>query len=508
MTIWMGDNSAKGVEFPNEFDRRRIAGYPLLQMLREGDHALAFKHVQAEIEKNQSSSGIAVADYVPVNLLGRLSERTADALFLDPPAIQAEENVEVTKLLEEKMRQGLTILMRDAVDDLTVYGNVGIKAYGTGKDTQVDTVHPSILFRGEDYFPWYQNNNEDIRKTKAPVIATPVNKGGVYYIVFEVHEPGEVIYRAYEWLLASSSRSKVISFALEGELGNEVEVSQIINSKVTDYKTTIDEPTLWILKNKKYRESSFWGGSDYTKDLQALQDSINHQFSALQAHSDELLKGGHLILDETMKAMLSQQAVGANRTTADFGRNPRSLSSPSKGMMSDSLDIIYESSQTSGMTRHVARSSQYEGAFKNMELQLALFERITGVSIEELFGKATAPESGKALRIKKQPEIARFKGKRLIFSGPFIEVLTAAIKLMGKGDIIPSVRWAELYPLTEEEKTDIAVKQVGGKTLASHKKAIALAQNISAEDAEKEVEQINKEEPAPGFPSYSPFGGK
>lgn len=492
-------------EFPTPSDRARIAGYSALRLLRSGDHDEVFARVQALLESHEYESQRqkwAALTYIAANLLGLLSSSTAEDLFLDSPDIQFDENEAAQATFDEiRETSHLDLLMLDAVDRASADGDLVLKVYPDGNGSaMIDTVDPSIVFRGEDYFDEYAAQNRDPRRSIAPFVAEPLLVGKRWCVHLEIHEPGLVIHRLYEWRVRSEL-GREPSFADEGTLGQQLDPSDL---RVDDYETGLDSPTLWVCRNDA-GTSPFWGRSDYTKPLQQLQDAINHHLSTLVEHGERLMAGGTYVLPSDARAeiLMQGQTYGVSGDQQrDYGR--RGLGDGTLPTMRRRLlDIRFEDNTNHGITRYVGETPHYEGAFKLLEGLVGLFERISGLTIDGLFERQAVPESGRAMRLQRMRDQRRVARKQIRYASAFSEAALFAVRLAGvQADQPPSWAWSDPWPITDEERAQLLAIRTANKPTLSVESALQRFDGLTAEQAQAEGQALAVESHSTGVTTF------
>ena len=494
--VWQDRDTLQGVieAFPSEYDRARIANYLTNRLIRHGHHEEVFPLVQRELDAGalaNEQKKWAGLTYVPVNVCGQLSKANAEDLFLDPPALSfgtdEQANALATAWTEVAERSSWHAMVMDEIDGASVNGDAAFKLYvrdGTG--VVIDPVDISLVFRGEDYAPEYAAAQPDRRITRYPLVATPIKHGEEWYVLLEVHEPGRVVYRAYRWLV-SCPPERDPSFADEGELAERVELDAI-GVTFADYEEpALSDPSLLIVHND-HGEHAFWGASDYTRDVKAHQDSINHLFSILIEHGDRLIKGGIAVLPEEMRADVTTAAVSLGGTTGkDYGR--RSIAGGSTATMV-LPDVVFEHAQNLGLSRFISIAPQYEGAMKVLEGVWATFERLTGLTLDPLFTHAKAPESGRAMRLARYRDNRRIARRQIRWQEAVTKLPQMALALLGVQIPRPSVTWADSVKLSDQEKAEIIVARTAGKATLSIESALERYDGLTQEQSQAEAKRI------------------
>ena len=312
-----------GVEFPNEQDRRRVMELATNNALWHGDHEPHYTAIPAglsEAETKALQRKWAGLNYLTLNVLGLSSEEYAEALTNDTIAVVTDTGDEQAQDIADASHWNVTIT--DMVEQASALGEMCIKVYrDEDGEVIIDDVHPSNVMCGESYFSEYRALVTDPREMAVPMAVEIINDGLKHYLLFEIHEPGEVIYRAYEWKVRKDLLGgREPTFADKVVIGAQVDVMDLPISVPSDYDTGLDVPTLFVVKNAG---KSKRGRSDYSPDVVKLQGEINHQLSQIAQHFEELISGGTLVLSSKARAMVMMRGHDNNhaQTAKDFGRN-------------------------------------------------------------------------------------------------------------------------------------------------------------------------------------------
>ena len=491
--IWQDDMTA-GMEFPNATDRARVKRIQDNRMLWQAKHEEVFTRIATglSLEEQQAvKQHWAGLKYVCVNLLGLLSRDTAEHLSLEPSTITGEESQDNIDTIRDESMWDSTLA--DYIEECSALGEIGLKVY----DGKIDSVSPDLLFRGEDYFSFYADQNIDPRKTIAPMAVSIMSRGDDHYVLFEIHEAGYVIWRAYQWNVEGSHPT----FADKGTLGREVDPKALVPmleqagaNRVIE--TGIDEPTLMIVQNEPCPEDRRHGRSDYTTDLKDLQGEFEDKLSVTLRHFHELVNGGITILPTEAQAMVQRRGGKTKKTGTDFGRGSNK-GDTMPTIDSAELNVIFEDAQSRNTTRHVARASQYEGGLQSLQLIISCFETVSNMTIDNLLTENAAPESGRAMRLARYNDIKRVKRKAMRLARKFAHVYELALMLEKIEQRVTYV-FPEPYPLEEMEKIE-AVERATQKPFMTVETALTRIMNWSTEAAENEASELRGEQHAAGF---------
>jgi len=354
----------------------------------------------------------------------------------------------------------------------------------------IDRVHPSKVFAAEDYFEEYQQFVVDPRKVAVPMVVSRHNVDGKWYVLMEIHEPGEVVYRAFEWLLQHNISGKAPSFADKGALGSQAD-AQRFDAMAVDYETYVQEPTLVIALNAGEGPR---GVSDYTRDMRVLQGEINNEVSQIAQHFEELISGGTLVLGRDAKAMiLNRDRKQTSIKVKDFGRgNTGEGTLPA--INGNETNIIFEGSENKGITRHVSRPVQFEGAFSSLQGFISMFEARSGIRVKRLFDQQQAPESGRAMRLQYKQFVAKAKRKGVRFAEYLEKLWNLALMVAGDSEADVTITFSDPLPLSLFEKLEIGTALAGGQAIMPRKRILTLVFGMDEATADEVLQELEQEE--------------
>jgi hypothetical protein len=87
---------------------------------------------------------------------------------------------------------------------------------------------------------------------------------------------------------------------------------------------------------------------------------------------------------------------------------------------------------------------------------------------------------------------------------PLQELLRRALKFSGVDADAPRIKWADPFPLGDDERADIIEKRTGGKATLSRETTLQNFDGMSPEEAQEEVKRIEGEE---AYGPDRPFAG-
>jgi hypothetical protein len=274
----------------------------------------------------------------------------------------------------------------------------------------------------------------------------------------------------------------------KGALGRQVELDVLGINDLADYDTGLDEPTLVLLMNEPDQSDPRRGRSDYTIDAVELQKQFSEKLSVLLRHFRELVNGGILQLPiEAQSMAVRRSPKNAVRKPSDFGRNAEA-GRDQIAISPDELEAIFTDGSNSDSVKFHARTPQYEGGLRSLQLVLAAFERVTGCTLDSVIEQAAAPESGRAMRMSRIRDRKRVLRKHQRYARPLAHIYELALAMMGVAARV-SYEFPDPFPMGEDERAELANIRVGGPTL-SLESALERYFDHTAEEAEAEAERI------------------
>jgi hypothetical protein len=265
---------------------------------------------------------------------------------------------------------------------------------------------------------------------------------------------------------------------------------------LADYATGLKVPSLWIVHNDK-GEHPFWGATDYTPTLQALQDVLNYVLALISRHADALTVGGHLVMPLEMQAEIQNLSPTNSQGSSDFGRrNYGAGALPSVKLKA--LEVIYEHSGNAGVTRYISRAPAVDAILRVVELYLGLFERSAGITFDRLWD-AVAPESGRALRLMRQRDALRIARKCVRLTEPLEDALAAALQMDAGIAEDVSIGWQDPFPLTDTDRAELLAIRTGNKPTLSRLTGLQAFGGMTEDDAAEEVARLEAEEKMAGM---------
>lgn len=464
---------AVGEVFPPQAHFERISRYKINKKLFNGYHSDVFK-------KNMSMEGRAKELlYVSVNLAGAICKKSADFLFGEDLKVlagngsQTQEQLAFDRFYEENH---LNILLYESALSNAYKGDSFIKVrygqeYAGELPPEIDA--PRVLIENINPEYVYPETTEwDKNKIKAYHIAIPVHNDELdeWTLKVESHYAGSIIYCDYLISpLYHNADYEVERFTINGVVKGS---TKIVN-------TGINMPLVVHIPNTGTVEG--WEGKDDLTEHHALFDEINNRLSQisdiLDKHANPALAvpAGLLAEDEHGNASFR---VATDKVFEVMGKE----------------DII---------PQYITWSSNLNESFSELDRLVDLLLMSAEVP-PVVLGKDTGTSGTGSMAIKWQMNslLAKVNRKRQYYAKGIKQVFYIAQKLEEVLEIadykltIPNLQFQDGLPKDDTEQANImAIRTNGAKTM-SQKTAIMLLNGMTEEQAEQEIERINKENEA------------
>lgn len=456
-------NNENPLIFPKQHDRARLEKYRHFDQLYDGDHYEAFNQkTTGDFNKQYKKLRYLVANYAAL-----ISKVMADMQFGETIIVDTKEkaNAEyLTSLIHENE------LMNQGYESAIINSRRGDDVFKIriGKRNPLDLeAKPEIIIEqvGADiYFP--QFDSKAARNVAVQdVIATQFSQGGKTYLHKETHQPGKIYHEVYQY---DPRMGQIIS--------NE-DVTQF--GYVPEELTKINRSLVFHIPN--FRDGKFFGPSDY-KDLESLFFALNNRLTKtdniLDKHSDPILAVPPGVIDEDGK------------------------------VKKESLGMFEVDNENPGFNKpeYIVWNANLEAAFKEIDKLVELLFMMSEIAPATMGAdKNGQAESGRALKFKLLATIRKRNRKMAYYDMAFKNMLKTAMELSLAWGIptldgnkpvsveIPTIKWPDGVANDEVEMTDVEVARVDAG-LQSKKDAIARLDDISPEQAEEKLKEIEDEQ--------------
>lgn len=448
--------------FPKKADKARLEKYLFYDKLYESNHFDAF---QIRGEKSFSAH-YARLRYINANFAGLISRVMADMLFGENLVIDVEDsrNQDFIDGLKESNHL-VTQLYESELVNSRKGDDVFIIRVGQRNTAVIDSEAEIIIEQlgPEYYFPQFDNKSAKY-VVNQDVIAHEFKEGGKWYIHKEIHTPGTIINEVYSY---DKDQQKTISPENPAKFGyKEQEETGVKRSLVFHIPNVRDG-------------SIFWGTSDY-RDLITLFFAINNRLTKtdniLDKHSDPILAVPSGVLDEN--GNINKSAIGMFEMDNETGQKPE----------------------------YIVWNANLEAAEKQLDRLTELLMIVAEMAPDSLGldnKNGGVAESGRALKFKLLATIRKRNRKKIYYDQAIKDMLTVCQELSAVHGITingkriseperPTIDWGTgiMRDETEEITNEIQRIDAGISTRAD---AIARLDNKTPDEAQKKVEEIDKE---------------
>lgn len=461
----------EGEQFPPKSERDRLEMYDKNRKLFECEHSEVYAESFRRIERVIGNFQEIVSYPVIINYQKLISLKIADLLLGEAPRIVAgESGSKEQKSVDQIMEQ--TDLLNTGYEgslDVSRCGDGVLMVTKEGNHGQIDVTHPSIWF--PVVYP------ENIKRTKFHVLAWVVESGSennrTYILNVQVHEKGRYENRKYNlektiggYIIKSLIDSSFVSTGL-----NDFAIVQIPNIMTSDRIHGIDD----------YR--------DIDSIISELLVRIGQISRILDKHAQPTVVGPATALEHDPSSGEYYLKMG---------------------------NFLQRDSKDAPEINYLTWDGQLESNFKMIE-QLVNFLH----AISEMGGKFLGDDnidggalSGTALRFKMISPLAKAKRISNRFKTALKKAIVLCSQLGGEGIVdltnTPiSITFMDGLPNDPREEAEIMQIRTGTKPTMSVKRALKVYDNMSEEDAEFELAEIQDEESAanPMVSMSTPFNG-
>lgn len=463
------DLFVKGEYFPLTDHEERIQRYIRNEKLARGNHADIFKETA---NKNEF--------YISANFAGLISRKSADFLFGEVPVISSGKDnesaeqesldriTELNRLNRLNYQQALTsAVMGDTFYKIRFgqeYGSAFPESYDPRR-VLVEAVDPRKVYP--------QTSPFDKSKIVAYHVAEPVRTVGTddWILYVESHYAGKIIYRQFEIDVFRTDRFGTVElFKISDELPEGYE----------EQLTGVPVPLVVHIAN--YSDGLDWQGQDDITEHLALFDEINNRLSQigsiLDKHADPAIAVPTGLLQEDGEGNTFFQ-VAVNKVFEVMGKD----------------DII---------PQYITNANpQLEQAFKELEVLLDFLLSTTEIPavVIGLKDSGTSGNSGLSIKWRMNSLLAKINRKRQFFEDGLKRVYMIAQMLEQYADpslprhevVVPQIKFNDGLPQDDTEIANrMAIRTNGSQTL-SRMTALMVMDGLSEEQAQAELDRIDKE---------------
>lgn len=462
----------KGQPWPPKSELGRLDTYARNLQLFNGEHAIVYEEAFKRIERVIGNFEDVVSYPVIINFQKKISIKTADFLWVEPPKItcgdaKGPEQIAVDTICANS---DLVNMGYENTIDISRYGDGVMLVYKDGDKGIIDVTQPSIWYLVVDaknikrvlyhVLAWLTEEEKDGGQTKKTLNV-------------QIHEKGRFTEKV---------------FAIEQGAGQEATGDVIGDLIATPRVEQTGLSDFAVLQASNIMTSDRCYGYDDYLDVDSIVSEILIRISqvsrVLDKHASPSVQGPASALEKDPATGLWQLKMGNY-----FAMNDK-----------DDAPVSY-----------VTWNGQLQASFTQIEKLINILAVMSemGSAIFDNAENTGQAASGTALRLRYMSLLSKVKRLSLRYS----PVITNAIKLcseLGGKDIIKltdadiSITWNDGLPNDEKEAAEIMKTRTGGKATISQKDAIMALGGLSEDKANEVYDRILEEESAA---APAPLGG-
>jgi hypothetical protein len=427
--------------------------------------------------------------YVTTNLAGLIAKKSADFLFGENALYSAggkDDSPEQEKLDEWVKENDLHITNYESALSNAYRGDSFYKVrwgqeHGGLVQKELDPFRVIIEAQNAEFvFPETYPN--DSTRVMAYHIAIPSEVAGTdgeeWLLDVESHYPNRIVYRKFRMNPIEETIEGVTSWRIYAEIGEPREVI-----------TNVPFPLVIHVPN--YSTDDSWEGIDDLTELRGLFSELNTRLSQiseiLSKHADPamIVPQGTLVEDENGQPVYR---VG--------------------------VDKVFEVMTGELEPKYLTWNGQLEFAFREVEkiLDLILMKAEIPAVALGVGDAGTSGASGLAIKWRLNSLLAKINRKRQYYDKALKRIFTIAqILEMDRRTTVdfkpfaPVIKFQDGLPKDEMEQATIMQIRTGGKATISQKRAIMELENISDEQAQQILDELEEETLASGLASMDAF---
>lgn len=459
-----------GAKWPPESELPRLLRYEDNRRLFENEHADVYADSFKRIERVIGNFNQVVSYATVVNFQKKISLKTADFLWIEPPKIKAGEDESPEQLAVQAIidRSDLYNIGYMNTLDVSRFGDGLLLVYKEGSLGRIDVTQPNIWFKVVDPV--------NIQRPLYHVLATASGKKGEKRTLHvQIHSRGSYEERQYQLLDGVG----------QGRTGEHLGpfVTKTVPTGLSDF-AVIQIPNI-ITSDRCY-------GIDDYNDVDSIVSEILIRLAqiskVLDKHADPSVQGPLAALEKDPVTGQWKLKLGNYFARADKEDPP---------------------------VEYVTWNGQLEASFKQVEKLIELLAVISEMGTA-VFGNAEntgQAASGTALRLRYVSLLAKIKRVSLRYTPALVKAIKLCSELGGPvlSKAAINVVWQDGLPNDEKERAEIADIRTGKKPTMSQKEAIMYLDGKTDAQAAASYEQILEEEaaaapvPAAGsFPNNEP----
>lgn len=455
--------------FPKKADKARLEKYNYYDKLYSGDHFDAFS-IAAQAGFNNVYARLR---YVVANFAGLASRVMADMLFGETITLDVDDKdlqnfvdgLQENNQLFNQLYESELVNSRKGDDVFKVrIGPRNPNIADAKSEIIIEQIGPEFYFPQFGKMTGRGMTDQDVIVTVFDQLNTSTGKNASY-LHKEIHTPGLIQHEVYQY---NRGEQKIISQENVEDFGWPIQ-------EVTGVKRSL------IFHIPNVRDGNgYWGTSDY-KDLESLFFALNNRVTKtdniLDKHSDPILAVPPGVLDEN----------GAVRKEA--------------------LGMFEVDNEQAGFNKpeYIVWNANLDAAFKEIDKLidfLFMFSEIAPATMGQDQGGGQA-ESGRALKFKLLATIRKRNRKKRYYDQAIKDMLFTAMELsqfhrVDVDGVIPTkaerpkIAWGSGLIPDETEEIDNATKRLDAG-LSSRAQEIARLDEVTPDEAQKRVKEIDKE---------------
>lgn len=475
-----------GEQFPpkDRDTQDRFEMYERNRELFDGEHAKIGGIFEEDLKRLRRVVGNydEVIDFVTLlNYHKLLSLKVADMIVGEKPIITCENNKDTIEAIEENTLMFQKIY--ENVIDISRFGNGVFYIYEDGNKGNFDVSQPRF------WIPVVDPMNG--KKIVNQVMAWMSEEDDKKYLTVQVHYKGYFEQYKYELIDSNDKKLGKIVTDLYGRTLLQTDSScYTIGNKLSNetVQTGLDDFAIQITSNV-VTSDKITGIDDY--------GDINSLICELMVRVGQVSK----ILDKH-----SSPSVNAPSSAAE--------QDPETGeWMLKMGNVFFRDSNDDPAMEYITWDAQLEANFKQIELLLNQLYVLSEMGATLLGGedKNGTNASGRALKFKMISPLAKVKRITMMID-PVIKNVIKLVSQLGGENVNNltnekiNILWQDGLPNDALEEAEIIEKRKNSGTLST-KKALIRFDNLTEDEAEEEVEEINNENSMNNPLAMSPFSG-
>lgn len=446
----------KGQPWPPECERERLNRYAKNKDLFEGDHGEVYIEDFKRIERVIGNFNDVICYPVIINYQKKISLKTADFLWVEPPKIKAGESKSKEQTAVDKIcaNSDLVNMGYENTIDISRYGDGILMVYKDGDHGVIDVTQPSI------WFPVVDPMN--IKRTQYHVLAWVAGDENKQLTV-QIHEKGKYTERIYK---IDDPKDRPLSLDMKHEtIGDMIGNEKIVLTGLSDF--AILQASNIITSDRCY------GFDDYT-DVDSIVSEILIRIAqiskVLDKHAEPSVQGPISALEKDPITGQWQLKMGNYFAMDD----------------KDSAPVEY-----------ITWNGQLESSFTQIEKlinMLGVMSEMGSAIFDNAEGTKEAA-SGTAIRLRYMTLLSKVKRISLRYSPVIIKAIKLCSELGGK-DIVRltdsniNITWQDGLPNDDKERADIMNIRTGQKATISQIDAIMALDDVDEETAQQKLDRI------------------